>query len=341
MPHLRRVRQTAPGLTRRRAGRGFVYLDENGTVIRDPNTIERIRALAIPPAWKEVWICADERGHLQATGTDDAGRRQYLYHPAWRARQDRRKFVRIEAFAAGLPEARERVARDLRRRGLPRARVLACAVRLLDRGLFRIGSEDYAEDNGSFGLATLRKDHTTVRRDHVEFDFIGKGGKRLVREVHDPQLLPVLRALRRRRNGGDELLAWREGDEWRDVRSSDINVYLKEITGEDTFSAKDFRTWHATVLAAVLLAEHGAVPSERRATRVVSGVVRDVAEQLGNTPAVARASYIDPRVIECYRDGRTIELPDRWDERDTQLEIEAAVLDLIGSGNDRAVERAA
>ncbi|HEY6652216.1 MAG TPA: DNA topoisomerase IB, partial [Actinomycetota bacterium] len=247
MTRLRRVRQSSPGFSRRRHGRGFVYFDERGEPIRDER-LQRLRALAIPPAWTDVWICSHERGHLQATGTDDAGRRQYLYHPEWRRQRDREKFERIESFAEALGPLRARIDADLRRRGYPRERVLACAVRLLDRGLFRVGGEDYA-DNGSYGLATLRREHVVVRGDGAaEFDFVGKGGKRHVREIRDPDAVRVLRALRRR-HGADELLAWKDADGWHDVRAADINAYIKETAGAD-FSAKDFRTWHATVLAA-------------------------------------------------------------------------------------------
>jgi DNA topoisomerase-1 len=210
MTRLRRVRQSSPGFSRRRHGRGFVYFDERGEPIRDER-LQRLRALAIPPAWTDVWICSHERGHLQATGTDDAGRRQYLYHPEWRRQRDREKFERIESFAEALGPLRARIDADLRRRGYPRERVLACAVRLLDRGLFRVGGEDYA-DNGSYGLATLRREHVVVRGDGAaEFDFVGKGGKRHVREIRDPDAVRVLRALRRR-HGADELLAWKDSD---------------------------------------------------------------------------------------------------------------------------------
>ncbi len=337
---LRRSSPDAPGYARRRNGSGFVYLDQRGERIVDPQIIERIRGLAIPPAWADVWICADERGHLQALGTDAAGRRQYRYHDAWRERRDRDKFEHVERFAERLPELRERVAADLRKRALPRERVLACSVRLLDLGLFRVGTEDYTHANGSFGLATLRKDHTTVRRDRVEFDFVGKSGKRHVREVRDAAILPVLRSLRRRVNGGEELLAYREGDDWRDIRSSDINAYVKEVLDEE-FSAKDFRTWHATVLAAVHLGTEGvpvpASPTAKR--RSVTAAVTEVAEHLGNTPAVCRRSYIDPRVTDRYLEGITIDLDDVGPR--AQAEIEAKVLELLRSRGDTSMRAAA
>ena len=328
MARLRRVSSTAPGIARRRQGRGFSYADPQGRRIDDPEDLARIRGLAVPPAWTDVWICVDAAGHLQAAGTDAAGRRQYLYHPEWRRRRDRGKFARIELFAEGLPELRRRVGADLSAKGFGRERVLACSVRMLDRGLFRVGTEDYTAKNGSFGLATLRKEHVTVRRDRVAFDFVAKAGVRQVREVADPDILPVLRALKRRRDGGEELLAWRDGDRWNDVRSSDVNAYLKEVAGED-FSAKDFRTWHGTVLAAVALAGREAPRSPTATKRAVSAAVKEVAAQLGNTPAVCRASYIDPRVIDRFAEGTVIPLPKGAGMEPLQPAIEAKVLDLL------------
>jgi DNA topoisomerase IB len=258
--------------------------------VTDAATLERIRALVIPPAWTDVRISPDPLGHIQAVGMDAAGRRQYLYHADWRVRRDEEKFERMVEFAHALPVLRERVSTDLSLRGVPKSRALACAVRLLDHAFFRVGSEAYARQNGSFGLATVRKEHVTVRRDLVVFDFVAKSGKRHVQEIADVDVLPVIRTMRRRRNGGHELLAYREGDRWRDIRSSDINEYIRDAAGGD-FSAKDFRTWHATVLAAVHLAlAHAESTSLTSRRRVVSGAVREVARFLGNTPAVARAS---------------------------------------------------
>jgi DNA topoisomerase I len=326
MTTLRRVRQSTPGYTRRRRGRGFEYLDQDGRTIRD-GRLERIRSLAIPPAWEDVWICADERGHLQATGTDAAGRRQYLYHPDWRTQRDRAKFRRIEGFAEALPTLRDHVARDIGRRGYPRERILACSVRLLDRGLFRVGTEDYVS-NGSFGLATLRREHVVVRRTSVAFDFVGKGGKRHVLEVADPQVVRILRALRRRRAApSDELLVWDDDGEWRTIRAAEINAYLKEASGED-FSAKDFRTWHGTVLAACDLARCGVAGSTRAAKRAIRDAAHEVAEHLGNTPAVARRSYIDPRVFARYLQGDVVDL-DGATPDEPQAAIEGAVLNLL------------
>ena len=339
MTRLKRVRAATPGITRRRQGRGFVYLHPNGQRARDPAMLERIRGLAIPPAWTDVWICPDERGHLQAVGTDAAGRKQYLYHPDWRVRRDRQKFDRMLRFGGRLPRIREMTQAALGRRGFDRERVLAGAVRLLDLGAFRIGSESYAEANCSFGLATIRRDHVHVRGDEVRFDYVAKGGKRQIQRVRDAAVARLVRSLLRRDGGGEELLAYRDGVAWRDVRSEDINAYLKELADEE-ISAKDFRTWHATVLAATFL---GSVEEELTSVtsrkRVVTAAVKDVAEALGNTPAVCRASYIDPRVIDLFLEGETIRLPggDRSDE-ELRVAAEAAVLQLLGG--DRAAEAA-
>ena len=336
MTRLRRVSSNGPGMARRRQGRGFTYLDPGGARVASADVLARIRQLAIPPAWTDVWICLDEAGHLQAAGTDAAGRRQYLYHDEWRRRRDRGKFARIEMFAERLPELRKRVIADLGGTKLTRARVLACSVRMLDRGLFRVGTEDYTTKNGSFGLATLRKEHVKVGRDRASFDFVAKAGVRQVREVADPEILPVLRALKRRRDGGEELLAWRDGPAWVDVRSGDVNTYLKEIVGEE-FSAKDFRTWHGTVLAAVALAGREPSMSPTATRRAVSAAVKEVAGQLGNTPAVCRASYVDPRVIDRFAEGTVITLPRGDLQEPFQPEIEARVLALLqGSPNARA-----
>jgi DNA topoisomerase-1 len=314
--------------------------------VTDAETLERIRALVIPPAWTDVWISPDPRGHIQAAGTDAAGRRQYLYHSDWRVRRDEEKFERMVEFARALPSLRERVSADLSLGGMPKARALACAVRLLDHAFFRVGSEAYTRQNGSFGLATVRKEHVTVRHNLVVFDFVAKSGKRHVQEIADAEILPAIRTMRRRRNGGHELLAYREGNRWRDIRSSDINEYVREAAGGE-FTAKDFRTWHATVLAAVHLAldqaESTTLTSRRR---VVAGAVREVAGFLGNTPAVARASYIDPRVIARYEEGVTIgatlERVRTNDPTDPEFRaaVEQAVLDLLEAEPPSRVEAA-
>ena len=298
--------------------------------------LERIRELVIPPAWEDVWICPYPYGHIQAVGTDAAGRRQYVYHQRWRDRRDAEKFDEMIRFARALPDLREATARHLRRRDLTRERVLACSVRLLDRGFFRIGTEEYAEDNQTYGLATMHRRHATLGKGGVIiFDYASKGGKRRVQSVVDRDVYRVVEALKKRRGGGPELLAYKSGRRWMDVRSDDINDYIKAVTEED-FSAKDFRTWNATVLAALGLAVSGAVASSQTGRkRAISRAIGEVAHHLGNTAAVCRASYIDPRVFDRYRDGLTIggalaELGDvDHGEPATQGAIEEAVLDLL------------
>jgi DNA topoisomerase IB len=339
MPRLRRSNCGDPGITRRRRGKGFEYLDEEGKRITDAEALERIAELVIPPAWENVWVCPYPMGHIQATGVDAAGRKQYLYHPRWRELQDQKKFNSMIEFARALPAMRERVEHDLKGDGPTRARVLAAAVRLLDRGFLRIGGESYAEDNDSYGLATMRKDHVRVDSGSaINFDFTGKSSMRHVRYVVDEPVAELIRTLKARRGGGDELLAYKDDNgRWRDVKSPDIRAYVKETAGEE-YTAKDFRTWAGTLLAAVTLA---ATDPERRKVksankRMVSFAVKQVAYFLGNTPAVARASYIDPRVLDRFRDGYTIEpvLIDLADEPDVgqpaiQGRVEEAVLDLI------------
>jgi DNA topoisomerase IB len=303
LARIRRSKISKPGITRRRCGKGFVYLGPGGKRVTDEETL-RIKGLVIPPAWTDVWISEDALGHIQAVGYDAAGRKQYLYHPRWRASRDKRKFERIIDFARALPELRRSVERDLEQEGLPRTKVLALAVRLIDLGLFRIGNEEYARQNGSFGLATIRTDHVTVSNEGVmRFDFIAKGGKRQKLTVTDPQAARVVASLKRR-PGNPELLAYRDEDGWTDIRSTDINDYLKSLTGG--FTAKDFRTWSATVMAASILAEAAEADSRVSTKRVASEAVKRVAEQLGNTPAVSRSSYISPRVFDEYFAGITI-----------------------------------
>jgi DNA topoisomerase IB len=303
---LRRVDCSSPGIRRVRRGRGFSYQEEDGSTIADRETIERIRELAIPPAWTDVWICPHPNGHIQATGFDDAGRKQYLYHPVWRERRDREKFAEMERFGRALPRLRDRAEHDLARRGLVRERVLACSVRLLDLGFFRVGSERYAEENETYGLSTLRRSHVRVERGTARFDYRAKDSKRRRQEIADPSLVPTIKALRDRRGGGPELLAYRAGRGWADVGADDINEYLKEAAGGD-FSAKDFRTFNATVLAAVELASNGRDASTKTARkRAATEATKRVAEFLSNTPAVCRASYIDPRVFDRFDAGETI-----------------------------------
>jgi DNA topoisomerase-1 len=332
MPRLRRANCSEPGITRRRRGRGFEFLDAGGDRVDDEETLARIRELAIPPAWKEVWICTDPRGHLQATGVDAAGRKQYLYHADWRTRRDQQKFDEMLEFAEALPRLRRVAKRDLASRGMGKDRVLAAAVRLLDLGMFRIGSEGYAEQNRSYGLATLLKRHVTLNGDALHFDYPGKSNQRRRHSIDDRQLAPAVKELKRRRGGSDELLAYRDGRRWVDVTSDDINDYVKRAT-KGEFSAKDFRTWNGTVLAAVAVA--GEVPTSKTARkRRINDAVKGVAFFLGNTPAVCRASYIDPRVFDRFDSGWTIALPKRTGERlladeTTRRRVEKAVIDLI------------
>ncbi|MFN2607763.1 MAG: DNA topoisomerase IB [Acidimicrobiales bacterium] len=337
-PRLRRADCTAPGIRRRRAGRGFSYVGLDGRRVTDPEVLDRVRSLVIPPAWADVWICPDPRGHIQATGVDARGRKQYRYHDLWRERRDRQKFEHMLAFGRSLPAMRGRVAADLAQEGLPRDRVLACATRLLDLGFFRIGTEGYAEENQTYGLATMHKSHVRLLGDGVvTFDYVAKSGKRRVQSVVDPEVYSVVEVLKRRRGGTPELLAWQRGHRWVDVKSGDVNDYVKEATGGE-FTAKDFRTWNATVLAAVALAVSTGAASPTARKRAVTRAVKEVSHYLGNTPAVCRSSYIDPRVFDRYRAGETI--ADALDDLAavtgdgtgtllTQGAVELAVLDLL------------
>ena len=337
MPRLKRVDCSEPGIARRRRGRGFEYLDQNGEKVTDPEVLERLGELPIPPAWRDVWVCPHPLGHLQATGVDAAGRKQYLYHDLWRTRRDQEKFDDMIEFARSLPRMRETVDRDLAADGMRRERVLAAAVRLLDRGFFRVGGEDYAAENESYGLATIKRQHVKLNgTGSITFDYSAKGGQRRIQSLVDHDVYEVVERLKRRRTGSEELLAYMNGRRWRDVRSSDINEYVKEVTGGD-FSAKDFRTWNATVLAAVALAVSGqATGTKTGRKRAEVRAVKEVARYLGNTPAVCRASYIDPRVFDRFRDGLTIGgvLPELGGDGDVsanslQGAVEEAVLDLI------------
>jgi DNA topoisomerase-1 len=350
MPRLRRVDCSGPGITRRKRGKGFEYRDGDGGRVADADVLARIRALGIPPAWQDVWICPDPLGHLQATGTDAAGRKQYRYHDEWRRKRDLEKFEDMVEFAHALPALRRRVEADLAASDAPdRSGVLATAVRLLDRGFFRIGTEEYSVRNESYGLATMRKAHVVIEGDVMVFDYPAKHGKRRVQAVVDPAVTDLVCQLKRRRGSGDELLAYKEGRRWQDVRSPDINAYLKEATGGD-FSAKDFRTWSATVLASLGLAVSGEVAATKTGRqRAITRAVKEVAHYLGNTPAVCRASYIDPRVFDAYNSGLVIRpvLEQALDTGPGELPIhhravEEAVLDLIDE-RERApgVERVA
>jgi DNA topoisomerase I len=331
---LRRWDPAGPAIRRRRQGRGFSYLDVDGERLDDEDTLQRIADLVIPPAWRDVRICPWPNGHLQAVGTDDAGRRQYLYHPAWREQRDREKFDRIREFARRLPAAREQIARDLAGRGLTRRRVLATAARLLDIGFFRVGGEQYAEDNGSYGLATVRREHVTISRGTVVFEYPAKSGQERIQAIADEAVIGVIRALLRRRQPGEELLAYYENRQWTDVKSDEINEYLRTVFGTDV-SAKDFRTWHGTVLAAVSLAVVQLTDSVTARKRALTHAMREVSHYLGNTPAVSKSAYVDPGVVDAFEQEDTIawalaELGNAGaGELATRGQVEEAVLELL------------
>lgn len=317
MPRLRRVDPATAGWTRRKRGRGFQYLDvDRGALTAEQ--VARCRELVIPPAWTSVWICPHANGHIQAVGVDDAGRRQYIYHPAWRERRDREKFDRVLEFGRSLPAARRVVAEHLSADGMPFERALAVAFRILDGGGIRMGTEDYAESNGSFGLATLRRDHATTRGGQVRLRFIGKSGKEHDVVLDDPELLIAVRTLLRRRGGDAELLAYRQDDQWRDVSSSDINGYLASVGVRGT--AKDFRTWQAGLLALSRLS--GADGGKA----AVKKAIAEAADHLGNTPAIARSSYVDPRLVTAYLRGEDLPVV----EGDDLEQWEPALLELLG-----------
>jgi DNA topoisomerase I len=332
MARLRRSSPDDPGWSRRRAGKGFVYLDERGARLSAEDRA-RVKALVIPPAWEDVWICRWPNGHLQAVGTDEAGRRQYLYHPDWRAQRDAAKHLRVLEFGRVLSRARERVATDLGTDGMSRDRACATAVRLLDLGYFRIGNDVYADQNGSFGLTTLQRRHVRRQGSSLVFDFVGKSGVEHEVIIDDPAAVRALEVMRRRRCAAEaRLLSWKERGRWHDLDSEHVNAYVGLTTGTDA-TAKDFRTWHATVIAATALAETdepGATKTSRKRAEVAA--MKEVAAFLGNTPAQARASYVDPRVVDAYEEGRTIRSAARRrvrspDER--QATLERAVLRLL------------
>jgi DNA topoisomerase-1 len=323
-----------PGISRRRAGKGWTYRTAAGDVVRDKATLSRIRALAIPPAWTDVWICADSRGHLQATGRDARGRKQHRYHPAFREHREAAKFDRMMAFAELLPQIRERVDRDLARPGLPREKVLAAVVRLLELTLIRVGNEEYARLNRSFGLTTLRDRHATIEGARVRFRFTGKSGKRHDVTLRDRRLARVV--ARCQELPGQDLLQYVDDDgEVRDVRSEDVNAYLREITDGAEITAKDFRTWAGTVLTYRALRALQPGASDREARRNVVEAIRQTSERLGNTPAVARRSYVHPAVLYAYLDGGIGEaLVDVAEEQaappaGTTADEEAGVMDLL------------
>lgn len=303
---LRYVSDDQPGIRRAGAGRGFRYLQDDGAAVSDPETLGRIRRLAIPPAWTSVWICPRDDGHIQATGRDARGRKQYRYHPDWRSVRDDTKYERMIAFGRALPRIRRRVGRDLRRPGLPREKVLATMIRLLETTLVRVGNEEYAKANGSIGLSTMRDRHVKINGSTLQFSFKGKSGKYHRIELHDPRIAPIVR--KAQDLPGQELFQYLDADGTQQkVSSEDVNDYLRQIAGEE-FSAKDFRTWAGTVLAAVALAQFDPFDTKAQAKKNLVAAIERVAERLGNTPAVCRKCYIHPVVLQGYLDGRTVDV---------------------------------
>ena len=334
---LRYVSDEEPGITRRGRGKGFSFYAPGGDLIEDPEERDRLNALAVPPAWKEVWICPDPDGHIQATGRDAEGRKQYRYHADWRAIRDEGKYARMAGFGRALPRIRRRTAAHLKKEDLPREKVLAAVVRLLERSLIRIGNDEYARSNGSFGLTTLRDRHVDIRGSKVRFEFRGKGGKQHRVEVDDPMLAAVIRECRD--VPGYELFQYYdEAGEKRAVDSAEVNDYVREIAG-DEFSAKDFRTWAGTIEMAAALMECGPCGDEDEADELVADAVNRVAERLGNTPAVCRECYIHPEVVDRYLDGTLAERLDparegvRFEKVRGLTVEESAVLALIEAGS--------
>jgi DNA topoisomerase-1 len=302
---LRRSALGGPGIRRVRRGSGFSYQNPDGTQVTDAATLQHIKDLVIPPAWRKVWICSYPNGHIQAVGTDAAGRRQYLYHQKWQEERNEEKFDRVLEMSAALPDMRRRIATDLRRRGLERDRVVALALHILDLGYFRAGGEQYAEENNSYGISTLLCEHVALQKQAVEFDYPAKSGVRRTLLIDDPEVVRSVRALLRRRGGTERLLMCRNGSDWTDLHADDLNARFKELVG-DGYTVKDLRTWHGTVLAAAAFVDADPPVNKTVIKRVQSAVMKEVAEELGNTPAVARSSYVDPRVLEGYESGLTI-----------------------------------
>ena len=331
VPGLVRSDPHGPGVTRARDGEGFRFCGPSGPEITDQETMRRIRALRIPPAWENVWISADPLGHIQATGVDSKGRTQYLYHQRWREQRDAQKFSHMLRFASALPGLRTAAQHDLRRRHLNRDRVSAGVVRLIDLGLFRIGEERYAELDHHYGATTLEKRHVRVTRDGVLFDYIAKAGKQRTIVVTDRLVLPTVRALIQCDNGDEALFCYEHDGGWHRLHSRDVGNYLATRAGGH-YTAKEFRTWNATVLMAVVLANAGPSVTPRNRQRVIAASVREVARWLGDTPAVARASYIDPRLISRYEsDGGLPGIPAVPAELPVAAETEAAIAALLAA----------
>jgi DNA topoisomerase-1 len=340
---LRYVSDAIPGITRRRVGRAFSYRDPDGRLIKDRAELARIKRLAIPPAWSDVWICPERKGHLQATGRDARGRKQYRYHPDWRTVRDAAKFDRMLAFAQALPRLRARVAEDQARRGLPREKILATVVRLLEVTLIRVGNQEYARENRSYGLTTMRDRHVDFAGAELIFEYRGKGGRLHRTSLRDRRLARIVRSCQE--IPGQHLFQYIDEDgERQAVDSADVNAYLQEITGEP-FTAKDFRTWAGTVLASLALGEFESFDTEAVAKRNVTRAIEQVAAQLGNTAAVCRKSYIHPEVVACYLDGSLLELLQGRVEQVLREDLaglrseEAAVLALLQQRLSREADR--
>jgi DNA topoisomerase-1 len=313
---LRRSNASGRGYRRVAAGTGFSYRDLDGSTLPPGPVRDRLESIGIPPAWTDVWISPFDNGHIQATGLDAVGRRQYIYHPAWRERKDRLKFDRALQLAESLPTARRLVTLDLRSDGPSRERVLAAAFRMLDSGSLRVGSERYTNENGSHGLATLLGAHVHLRKECLQLRFPAKSGKAWESEIRDADLAALVRNLKRR-GGNARLLAFKDGRTWRPLSSDDINGYVKERTGSD-FTAKDFRTMRGTVAAAVSLARSGPQKTVAARKRAIGVEMQDAAAVLGNTPSIARKSYVDPRLLDHFADGETID-PRRVDSAEAEL----------------------
>lgn len=299
---LRYVNDHEPGIRRKRAGKGFSYLAPDGSKITDAALLERIKSLAIPPAYKEVWICLTPDGHIQATGRDEKGRKQYRYHPRWNEIRDQTKFDRMIAFGEALPAIRQRVEQDLALPGMPREKVLATVVALLGTTFIRVGNEEYARSNESFGLTTMHDEHVEVSGASVRFEFRGKSGKAHVIDLKDKRLAKII--MKSQELPGEHLFQYKdESGAVRAVTSSDVNAYLREISGQD-FSAKDFRTWGGTTLALLALTELDPAENKTALKKNLNQMVKQVSLQLGNTTTVCRKYYIHPRVIETYSAGK-------------------------------------
>src|SRR5258705_5244724 len=302
---LRRSAVCGPGIRRLGRGRGFSYQNPDGTPVTDAAILQRMKDLVIPPAWRKVWICCSPNGHIQAVGTDAAGRRQYLYHQKWQEERNEEKFDRVLEMSTALPDMRQSIAADLRRRGRERKRVLALALHLLDLGYFRAGSEQYAEENDSYGIATLLCEHVALQKHAFKFDYPAKSGVRRTLLIDDPEVVRSVRAQLRHRDRTERFLVCRNGSHWADLHADHLNARFKELVGDD-YTVKDLRTWHGTVLAAAAFVEADPPVNKTAIKRVESAVMKEVAEELGNTPAVARSSYVDPRVVAGYQSGLTI-----------------------------------